>query len=149
MKAKVGVEASLYELAALVSDSGADRQPVQVYTAIVALQDEVVELGPTLFLPGTHTETAYKDLMGGDMKRSDLLKRTPFFGSMLRAGDCAVYDSRLLHANGQNIKGRRALLYFTFAKPDADLSQVLPGSILAEAQGSHHLADFLPKVPVS
>lgn len=157
MKEKVGSDAPLYELAALVSDKGAWRQPVQVdtpyqdevpmYTAAVALQDESVELGPTLFLPGTHTETAYNDFMGGDLKRSDLLKRTPFYGSMLGVGDAAVYDSRLLHANAQNVKGKRAILYFTFAKPTTDLSKVggPPGSIAPEAQGAHRLADFLPK----
>eukprot|EP00746_Dinoflagellata_sp_MGD_P012817 gnl/MRDRNA2_/MRDRNA2_127450_c0_seq1.p1 gnl/MRDRNA2_/MRDRNA2_127450_c0~~gnl/MRDRNA2_/MRDRNA2_127450_c0_seq1.p1 ORF type:complete len:442 (-),score=101.73 gnl/MRDRNA2_/MRDRNA2_127450_c0_seq1:51-1376(-) len=157
MKREVGEDAPLYELAALVSDKGAGRQPVQVdtpyqaeplmYTAMVALQDEDVELGPTLFLPGTHTENSYKDFVGGDGKRSELLSRTPFFGSMLSTGDCAVFDSRLMHANAQNVKGKRAMLYFTFAKPTTDLSQVggFPASISPDARGGYRLADFLPK----
>lgn len=155
MKAAVGLNASLYELAALVSDNGAGRQPVQVdtpyqgeapmYTAFVALQDESVELGPTLFLPGTHTAKAYADFMGGDKKRSDLLQQTPFFGSLLSAGDAAIFDSRLLHAEAQNVAGQRAVLYFTFAKPAADLSRGFPGSIAPEAKGFHRLADFMPK----
>lgn len=157
MKAKVGVDAPLFELAALVSDKGAGRQPVQVdtpyqaepmmYTALVALQDEDVELGPTLFLPGTHTETAHEDFVGGDITRSDLLKRAPFFGSMLSTGDCAVFDSRVMHANAQNVKGKRAMLYFTFADPSTDLSKVggFPASIAPNAS-SYRLADFLPTV---
>merc|ERR1712032_174744 len=135
----VSSEAPMYELAASISDEGAGRQPLQLdtpfeaeapmYTAFVALQDVSVEMGPRLFLPRSNTQKAYNDFMGGDMKKSALLQRLPFVGSTLRAGDCAVFDSRLLYADAQNIKGRRAMLYFTFAKPDANLSKFLPGSI--------------------
>ena len=71
----LGEDAQLYELASLVSLPGAVRQPVHpdtpivatkgtdqgatILTAFVALQDVDASMGPTLFLPATHTAEAH------------------------------------------------------------------------------------------
>lgn len=63
----LGAEAELFELAALISDPGAPRQALHpdtayqpggatVCTAFIALQDIDASMGPTVFLPGTHTD---------------------------------------------------------------------------------------------
>lgn len=71
--ARLGADAQLYELAALVSMPGAARQPVHadtpiadgrgaeptILTAFCALQDVDAEMGPTLFLPRTHRAEAH------------------------------------------------------------------------------------------
>ena len=73
----LGDDAELYELAALVSLPGAARQPVHpdtpivaskgtdqgatILTAFTALQDVEPAMGPTLFLPATHTAEAHEE----------------------------------------------------------------------------------------
>eukprot|EP00747_Dinoflagellata_sp_TGD_P168012 gnl/TRDRNA2_/TRDRNA2_193486_c0_seq1.p1 gnl/TRDRNA2_/TRDRNA2_193486_c0~~gnl/TRDRNA2_/TRDRNA2_193486_c0_seq1.p1 ORF type:complete len:437 (+),score=80.91 gnl/TRDRNA2_/TRDRNA2_193486_c0_seq1:63-1373(+) len=155
MEAAVGFKAQLQEFGALISDEGAGRQPLQLktayqaeapmYTAVIALQDESIEIGPTLFMTGTHTQAAFDAFVGGDIKKSDLLRGRPFVGSMLRKGDCAVFDSRLLHADAVNIKGRRAMLYFSFARPGANITGALADSRAPDTLGRHCLEDFLAK----
>ena len=54
------------ELACLISEPGSQQQPLHpdtpytprppLYAAFVALQDVDVEMGPTIYLPGTHTK---------------------------------------------------------------------------------------------
>lgn len=72
---RLGGDAQLYELGALISGPGASGQPVHpdtpiaegkgtdegatVLTAFCALQDIDVAMGPTLFLPATHTAAAH------------------------------------------------------------------------------------------
>eukprot|EP00747_Dinoflagellata_sp_TGD_P089082 gnl/TRDRNA2_/TRDRNA2_164210_c0_seq2.p1 gnl/TRDRNA2_/TRDRNA2_164210_c0~~gnl/TRDRNA2_/TRDRNA2_164210_c0_seq2.p1 ORF type:complete len:190 (-),score=20.83 gnl/TRDRNA2_/TRDRNA2_164210_c0_seq2:222-791(-) len=152
MAAAVGSEAPLYELSALISDEGAPRQPVHpdtpyqaeapLYSIFMALQDVSVDMGPTLFLPGTNTEGAHSEYNAGEIRKAALLSKAPFVGSTLRKGDCSVFDSRTLHAGAQNAAGRRVLLYFTFANPAADLAKVSPGSIAPESRGRYRLADL-------
>ena len=72
---RLGGDAQLYELGALISEPGASCQPVHpdtpiaegkgtdegptVLTAFCALQDIDTAMGPTLFLPATHTAAAH------------------------------------------------------------------------------------------
>ena len=70
--ALLGADAELFELGAFLSDPGAPRQgvhPDTQFTAsaaacstLVALQDVDQSMGPTEFLPGTHTEAAHTAL---------------------------------------------------------------------------------------
>jgi ectoine hydroxylase-related dioxygenase (phytanoyl-CoA dioxygenase family) len=93
--ARLGGDAQLYELGALMSAPGASAQPVHpdtpivegkgtdadatVLTAFCALQDIDAEMGPTLFLPATHTAAAHSafftydnfDLAFGDSADDD------------------------------------------------------------------------------
>lgn len=154
LKAVVGLEAPLYELAAIVPDKGAPQQPLHFdagyeaglrsYTTFVALQDVGTEMGPTLFLPGTHTKEAH----AAKMVRSefdDLLQETPSVSSMLSVGDCSVFDSRLFYADTPNTYGRRVLLAFTFLDLASDLSNAsISSSPISQAQG-YRLIDFLPE----
>eukprot|EP00747_Dinoflagellata_sp_TGD_P216450 gnl/TRDRNA2_/TRDRNA2_88996_c0_seq1.p1 gnl/TRDRNA2_/TRDRNA2_88996_c0~~gnl/TRDRNA2_/TRDRNA2_88996_c0_seq1.p1 ORF type:complete len:264 (-),score=49.36 gnl/TRDRNA2_/TRDRNA2_88996_c0_seq1:265-1056(-) len=171
MEAAVGSEAPLFDLAMMVSEKGAQRQPMHsdtpyqaqapLYTAFVALQDISVEMGPTLFMPGTHTETAQDQFIGSEIDRQEVLQQAPLVVSTLRKGDVAVFDSRLLHAAEANTEGTRALFWFSFGNPAADLRDLDSepwdeaaaagrdegaGSIDPRARGRYHLADFRPKV---
>ena len=96
-----------YELASLVSDPGSQRQVVHpdtparsrrsLVTVFVALQDVAPEMGPTVFLPRTHTREAHATL--SDVGRKDaLLASAPSARAMLSAGSAAVFDAQLLHA---------------------------------------------------
>ena len=61
----VGDAGVLQEIACLISEPGSRQQPLHpdtpytssppLYAAFVALQDIDVEMGPTVYLPGTHT----------------------------------------------------------------------------------------------
>jgi ectoine hydroxylase-related dioxygenase (phytanoyl-CoA dioxygenase family) len=80
--ASLGVDAYLYELAALVSLPGASRQPVHsdlsfdggnsteqgasIVTAFAALQDIDATMGATLFLPATHSAEVHSNFFTYD-----------------------------------------------------------------------------------
>eukprot|EP00746_Dinoflagellata_sp_MGD_P024212 gnl/MRDRNA2_/MRDRNA2_156774_c0_seq1.p1 gnl/MRDRNA2_/MRDRNA2_156774_c0~~gnl/MRDRNA2_/MRDRNA2_156774_c0_seq1.p1 ORF type:complete len:332 (-),score=58.33 gnl/MRDRNA2_/MRDRNA2_156774_c0_seq1:522-1484(-) len=168
METAVGLKAPLFDFAAMVSEKGASRQPMHAdapyqakapfFNVFIALQDVSIDMGPTLLLPRTHTESAYSTFVGSEKERHRLLQQVPLVAGTLKAGDVAVFDGRLLHAGTENVKGRRAILYFSFANPAADLSDLhtepwnadgaagkfQAGAIAPEARGSYYLRDFLP-----
>ena len=97
----VGENAELFELAALVSDPRAPRQPVHpdtpfkagdgaaIVTTFVALQDVDESMGPTGFIPQTHTSEAHarfntKD--DGGRERVALLREQPNHVGILSIG---------------------------------------------------------------
>ena len=108
----VGEDAELFELAALVSDPRAPRQPVHpdtpfkagdgaaIVTTFVALQDVDETMGPTGFIPQTHTSEAHvrfntKD--DGGRERVALLRERPNHVGILSIGGANLIDSRLFH----------------------------------------------------
>ena len=127
-----GPDAPLYELAAMISEPGAQRQPIHpdtpfrpdadadadagagagsaapLLTCFVALQDVAVAMGPTLFLLGTHADGA----LHARVDDPDPAVRARALGALsahditraalLRAGDAVVFDSRALHSGGAN-----------------------------------------------
>ncbi|CAM9177897.1 unnamed protein product, partial [Ectocarpus fasciculatus] len=119
-------DAFFHELAALVSDPGAASQAIHpdtpfdvcapLYIVFVALQDVTEAMGCTIFLPGTNTQTChdqYKSrVVAEDFSVADAYRR-----AVLKKGDCAIMDSRLLHCGAANSASRRALLYFTLRNP--------------------------------
>jgi uncharacterized membrane protein YgcG len=188
----------LYELSTLISDPGSQRQVVHpdnpmvaasasptssspspspsvpvLLTCFVALQDVTEDMGPTLYLPGTHnaeshaqffdttttarstfapspvastaTIDAADDAIPASPKEMLLSQRTKV-RALLRAGDCALYDSRVLHCGTANRRKKkkknmnldkgveddgddeqdascsssRALFYFSFRNPLID-----------------------------
>ena len=128
LDALLGPEAELWECAALVSEAGAPAQTVHgdtfwdaepcLYTAFVALQDVDVELGPTLFFPGSHlSPTAQDDLKDDGPSALDAFDAEV---GVMRAGACTLYDGRLLHAGQPNSRGTRVLFYVSFKAPGAD-----------------------------
>ena len=151
----LGADAELFELAALVSDPGAPRQPVhpdtpfmqtqpepQVVTAFVALQDIDESMGPTFFLPGTHVQQAHDTFNKDESSKVELLREAPRRLGLQRAGDATLFDSRLLHGGGANrSRRRRMLLYFSFKRANA--RGVPTGTLLRELRGSVKLSDAL------
>jgi len=149
--------AELFELSAFYTAPGASRQVVHadtlftkqpvLFTVAMALQDVTEDMGPTLFLPGTHTKEMHKKFDGARTKDT-LLLTTPHKLSLLRAGDVSVYDSRTLHCGTENRSDRRRiLLYTTWKNPraaerDDDFWNV--ASIRPEyGGGKYTLKDFL------
>jgi len=153
----VGEDAVLYEFACLISEPGSPRQPVHpdnpfqeqtpLLTCFVGLQDIKPSMGPTVFLPGTHTAAAHQafDALApgttGDGYR--LGSRDAFLSSsrsveaLLGAGDAALFDSRTLHCGGANLEGdkgggERAIFYLSFRNPRAAFEVGNVGSISRE-----------------
>jgi len=133
----LGKNAVLYELSCLISDQGSDRQVVHpdtpfqdgeepvLYTCFIALQDIDMSMGPTVWLPETHTleiHNMFKDETAPgpneESPKDKLLRTRPFVLGTLPKGACAIYDSRLLHCGTAN-RGdiSRALFYFSFKNP--------------------------------
>lgn len=147
-----GRDAGLHELSALVSDPGAASQPIHpdsvftddavMYTVFVALQDVERPMGPTIFLPGTHTEEAHLAHKCAATKDAFLSSRE-YRSSCVRKGDATVMDSRTLHCGSDNSADRRALLYVTVRNPhsfDQCSPPVPSGSKWADL--SLNLSDF-------
>ena len=127
LEALGGREATLWELAAIVSVPGAPPQIVHadamwtesplLLTAFVALQPVTRAMGPTRFLPRTHAHPSHARVVArGDATELGRGSRPPpSWVGLLDAGDAALYDGRLLHCGGANRADRpRALLYVTF-----------------------------------
>jgi len=135
IKALLGQGSVLYELSCLVSDPGSQRQNLHpdtpyfqgkdavLYTCFIALQDVRQDMGPTVWLPGTHTAEAHEAFRddnspseGGESRKDELIRTTPSVLGLLPKGSCAIFDSRLLHCGTSNVSesDSRALLYFSF-----------------------------------
>lgn len=130
--------AVLYELSCLMSDPGSQRQVVHpdtpyiegkgpvLYTCFIALQDIRLDMGPTTWLPGTHTAKAHEAFAdtgtGTDngMSRKDaLIQNSKAVLGTLSKGSCAIFDSRCLHCGTANkSQDSRALFYFSFKNPE-------------------------------
>lgn len=150
----VGSDATIFELAALISDPGSDRQnvhpdhacvaidtqhtskqqePPLVITCFVALQDIEPEMGPTIWLPGTHTPEIHaqfqrrrvEDVFAAESPKDTLLRSSPVVaGAPMPAGACALFDSRVLHAGTANTSSKqstRVVFYFSFKRKNADV----------------------------
>jgi ectoine hydroxylase-related dioxygenase (phytanoyl-CoA dioxygenase family) len=134
----LGTEAVLYELSCLISDPGSQRQvahpdtpygtdddPV-LYTCFIALQDIDLGMGPTTWIPCTHTAKAHElfqddtvDPAMGESPKDKLLRTEPSVLGVLPKGSCAIFDSRLLHCGGANSSDKsRALFYCSFKNPE-------------------------------
>jgi ectoine hydroxylase-related dioxygenase (phytanoyl-CoA dioxygenase family) len=119
----VGADGMLQEIACLISEPGSQQQPVHpdtpftseptLYAAFVALQDVSLDMGPTVYLPGTHTEACHTSFYGGDLGRGKLktvsppiaeafLRSRPVVLGTLKAGDVALYNQQVLHCGSAN-----------------------------------------------
>jgi hypothetical protein len=146
MEALLGKDCTLYELSCLISNSGSQRQNVHpdhpctiendgrdsdgdplLLTCFVALQDVCPDMGPTVWIPGTHNPKAHdrfqrirvEDVMDSESPKDNLLRTTPSVVGLLPKGSCAIFDSRLLHCGTANSseKKTRALFYVSFKHP--------------------------------
>ena len=129
-------DAILYELSCLISDPGSQRQVIHpdtpflqgkgpvLYTTFIALQDICLDMGPTTWLPGTHTFESHEKFKDdnssvGESKKDVLIRNTELALGILPKGSCAIFDSRLLHCGTANKSDTsRALFYFSFKSSD-------------------------------
>jgi hypothetical protein len=145
----------LFDWSSFTSDPGAARQPVHpdnrfqpeppILTAFVALQDVTEAMGPTIFLPGTHSAIAHDQFnnLGSDDDKDELLATSSYEKAILSKGDTVIFDPRCLHCGDANTSdaSRRVLLYVSFRNPRCRDStvQVPPGSLgVFETQLSLH-----------
>ena len=127
----VGNEGLLYDLCCMVTDPGSDRQEIHsdmpfqdvppLYSIFVALQDVSIDMGPTVFLPGSISSMDQKEWSDSRTESRDdfLRKKTPYFAT-LQAGDCIMYDPRVLHcgsANDEVLGSRRLIFNLGFRNP--------------------------------
>jgi hypothetical protein len=136
---------TLHEFSSLICDSGAKSQPIHpdtpysvhapLWTVFIALQDVRVDMGPTIFLPGTHTLDCHDRLKLDVEQKHEMFASREYRRSLLKKGDCAVMDSRTFHFGDANIseETRRVLMYFTIRNPLHSLTGATadypPGSI--------------------
>jgi Phytanoyl-CoA dioxygenase (PhyH) len=103
-----GEDAAVYEFAALISDLDAQSQRVHadvtfqpkcvVYTVFIAMQDVTREMGPTLFIQGSHTDEAHRSLRHN---REEFLGASIYHQALLNQGDVVIMDARILHCGGE------------------------------------------------
>ena len=147
-----GENARLCEFAALVSDPGSKRQPVHpdtnyrrdrcVVTSFVALQDVEADMGPTVFIPGSHVAAAHLAFRDAGERGGPALA-APNRVATLRTGDASMFDSRLLHCGGGNASSkRRVLFYFSFEVDGSENPNSGVSSIRDELRGKYTLADL-------
>jgi hypothetical protein len=126
----LGKPGAFHELSSLVADPGADSQPLHpdakysedcpIWTVFCALQDVEEEMGPTVMLPGSHTQQAHENFNSAESRHEQLATAT-YARSVLRQGDVAVMDARCFHFGSANTSDkRRVLFYFTIRNPAYD-----------------------------
>ena len=137
----VTMDGELYELAAVVTDPGSNRQiihpdlpfkePAPLYVIFLALQDVDEAMGPTSFLLRTHT--AKENAKFNDHNQKDAqLASVDCRLSTLKKGDAILFDARILHCGNANdpVLGKtRALFNFSFRNPSVTGNLGYDGSI--------------------
>jgi ectoine hydroxylase-related dioxygenase (phytanoyl-CoA dioxygenase family) len=157
----LGKDAGLYELSCLISDPGSQRQvahpdtpygsdehPV-LYTCFMALQEIDFDMGPTTWMPNTHTAEAHElfqnDVINPTTKESPkdkLLRTKPSVLGVLPKGSCAIFDSRVIHCGGANTSNTsRALFYCSWKSPKVGYPGN-PGSIRQELAGKYTISSL-------
>lgn len=143
-------DGELYELAAVITDRGSNRQMVHpdlpyqenapLYVIFLALQDVTEGMGPTSFLLRTHTGEANAIFASGDMERKDAqLSNADCRMSTLRKGDAVLFDARTLHCGNANEEQTRVLFNFSFRNPQVGGSLGYKGSIRPGYEGAMSL----------
>ena len=114
----MGEGAVFQEIACLISYPGSEQQPLHpdtpfssppsLYACFVALQDVEEDMGPTVYLRGTHTKAAHSEFYGGDLVAArensglrtapvaeDFLRSRPVSRALLKKGDLACYNQQV------------------------------------------------------
>lgn len=150
----IGKDAELWELNCFMSNSGARRQLVHadvvslepvvglmneqepiVLTCFVALQDIDATMGPTVWMPGTHTLHAHNQFFetkkdgtstptSSYSPKDTILQSSKSVLGTIPKGACVLFDPRVLHCAGANTCSdhdkTRALFYVSFKNPKID-----------------------------
>lgn len=143
----VGRGATFNELACLISEPGSRCQPIHpdtpytprppLYACFVALQDVTLDMGPTVYLPGTHTKEEHTAFYGGDLQRgldTTGQRTTPIAEGYLRGktvklgllkkGDAALYNQQVLHCGSANLSADKVRRQFYFSVRDPTVKGV-------------------------
>jgi ectoine hydroxylase-related dioxygenase (phytanoyl-CoA dioxygenase family) len=122
-----------------------------LFTFFIALQDVDDDMGHTVFLPRTHTPDAHLLWNKPQKQKEAFISVHKAAQSKLRLGDCAAFDSRILHCGSANTSAkRRVLFYFTLsAQREWPLPDGLHGSnsIRPEDKGAWLVSDLLSAQP--
>mmetsp|Transcript_17325 Transcript_17325/g.19765 ORF Transcript_17325/g.19765 Transcript_17325/m.19765 type:complete len:472 (-) Transcript_17325:621-2036(-) len=164
IESALSADSELYEFACLISDPGSDRQVIHpdiahqgetqkrtgpLLTCFVALQDIDNDMGPSEFLPHTNTAEYHRQLNDHSL-RDEMLSKVASKISLLREGDCSIFDATTLHAGTANRSDkRRRLFYFTFRSLAMEDPRTWnnPGSIRPELKESKlSLRDIQEKI---
>jgi hypothetical protein len=137
----VTLQGEFYELAAVITDPGSQRQvihpdlpfkePAPLYVIFVALQDVDEDMGPTSFLLGTQTAKENAKFYDPSLK-DEQLSTADCRLATLKKGDAVLFDARILHCGNGNdpVKGKtRALFNFSFRNPQVTGNLGYDGSI--------------------
>ncbi|KAL7436404.1 hypothetical protein ACHAXM_007768 [Skeletonema potamos] len=146
-------DGELYELAAVITDPGSNRQMVHpdlpynskapLYVIFLALQDVTESMGPTSFLLRTHTSEANVIFNSGDAEQKEqLLLQSDCRLSTLKKGDAVLFDARLLHCGNANDEATRVLFNFSFRNPEVKGNLGYDGSIRPGYEGTMSLSDM-------
>lgn len=124
-------EPILVDLVGIRSTKGAPPQPIHCddhmvcseqpgrLNVFVALQDIDEKMGPTIFMPGTHTSvqawTAVERSIDESTEKANLLRTGPIRLGTMTEGSCTMHHTGLLHAGGANDSGVRWLFHMSFA----------------------------------
>uniref|UniRef100_A0A7S0L709 Uncharacterized protein n=1 Tax=Coccolithus braarudii TaxID=221442 RepID=A0A7S0L709_9EUKA len=120
-----GDDSVLYDFYALRTEPGSLRQQIHsdtphqkvppLFAAFIALQDVSIEMGPTVFLPGTHTRTSQRlqfDHGVYNGGRDEMLAAAKSEYGLLKSGDLVLFDMRTLHAGNANLVDGGSTRYF-------------------------------------
>ena len=174
LSASLGEDALLHELAALISLPGARRQPIHpdtpikegsgtdqgpvILTGFCALQDIDASMGPTLFLPSTHTAEAHaafftyenfdlyiSSTSDEDEDELDAEHETRVSAQLesLEPWHSELCTARCLHAGDANTSQRRRyLFYFSFIKAAHADATTTYATMLESLRGKHKLGEW-------
>ena len=102
-----------------------------------ALQPVDESMGPTKFVPQSHTAAAHEAFNSAETKLAMLLRR-PTWRGVLDTGEATLFDSRLIHCGGANESPRRRVLfYISFRAKEASAP---PGTLLYDLRGRYSLS---------
>lgn len=118
------------------NNNNVGKEPI-LLTCFIALQDIDSTMGPTIWMPGTHTIDAHNRFF--ETGRDESSTRTDTFspkntllatsravmGAPIPKGSCIIFDPRVLHCAGENCcysdpQKTRALFYMSFKNPKVD-----------------------------
>lgn len=136
----IGEDCTMCELEALISDPGSHAQPLHFDTAfdyneprvsmLIALQDVTASMGPTAFYPSTNTPEWHLAYKRRDEELEELLECYPRVVGEMSAGDCYLYDTRVLHYGGANTSHLRLATANSEASADSrNLSTPAPDNV--------------------
>jgi len=146
-------EGEFYELAAVITDPGSNRQTIHpdlpwnrlapLYVIFLALQDVTVEMGPTCFLTGSQSEKINELFnCGNAIQKDEVLAKSTAKLSTLNKGDCVLFDARILHCGNANESSEtRALFNFSFRNPKVTGDLGYKGSMRSGYEQSMTLKD--------